>query len=372
MPRDCYEVLGVSKDAAEDDIKRAYRKLALQNHPDHNPDNPEAELRFKEAAEAYEILRDPESRARYDKFGYAGLGQGNGRNFGSAEDIFVHFGDIFGDMFGFNLGGGRRSGPRQSAGDDLRYNLNVSFRQAAKGAEITLNVPRKTTCDECEGSGAARGTTRETCRHCGGAGQVRNSQGFFQFVVPCQACRGAGHIISKPCPKCKGQGIVQEMRELSVRIPAGVDTGTRLRLRGEGEAGKNGGPFGDLYVFIQVEEDKVFRRQGQNLVLQREIDFVQAALGYELKVPGLDEELSLKIPEGTQSESVFKLAGQGLPYLGEKRQGDLLVKIIVRTPTNLTAKQKELLREFQGANDSKPLEKVKKLGRKLGKVMGML
>lgn len=219
--RDYYEVLGVARDASEDEIKRAYRKMALQNHPDHNPDNPEAEQRFKEAAEAYEVLRDPERRARYDQFGHAGVGNnGDFGGFGSAEDIFAHFGDIFGDMFGFSMGGGtRRGGPRPTAGADLRYNLNITFAQAARGAEITLNIPRMVTCGECHGSGAAPGTSRETCRQCGGSGQVRNSQGFFQFVVPCPTCHGEGYTISKPCPKCRGKGQVQETRELSVRIP---------------------------------------------------------------------------------------------------------------------------------------------------------
>ena len=312
--RDYYEVLGVARDASEDEIKRAYRKMALQNHPDHNPDNPEAEQRFKEAAEAYEVLRDPERRARYDQFGHAGVGNnGDFGGFGSAEDIFAHFGDIFGDMFGFSMGGGtRRGGPRPTAGADLRYNLNITFAQAARGAEITLNIPRMVTCGECHGSGAAPGTSRETCRQCGGSGQVRNSQGFFQFVVPCPTCHGEGYTISKPCPKCRGKGQVQETRELSVRVPAGVDTGTRLRLRNEGEAGTNGGPNGDLYVFISVDEDKTFRRQGQDLVLTREISFVKAALGHTITVPGLDGDLELKIAKGTQSGTVLRLPGKGL------------------------------------------------------------
>lgn len=371
--RDFYEVLGVARDASEDEIKRAYRKMALQNHPDHNPDNPEAEQRFKEAAEAYEILRDPDRRARYDKFGHAGLGNGSDfGGFGSTEDIFAHFGDIFGDMFGFSMGGGsRRSGPRATAGADLRYNLTISFVQAARGAEISLTIPRQATCDECKGSGAATGTSRETCRQCGGAGQVRNTQGFFQFVVPCPACHGEGYTIAKPCPRCRGKGQVQQMRDLSVRVPAGVDNGTRLRLRSEGESGSNGGPNGDLYVFITVEEDKVFRRQGQDLVLTREISFVQAALGHTLEVPGLDGPLELKIAKGTQSGSVLRLPGKGLPYLTQKRTGDLLVEVIVVTPTGLTEEQEKLLRNFQELVDGRPLEKVKKVARKIGKAMGI-
>ncbi|WP_418709287.1 molecular chaperone DnaJ, partial [Bilophila wadsworthia] len=358
--RDYYEVLGVARDASEDEIKRAYRKMALQNHPDHNPDNPEAEQRFKEAAEAYEVLRDPERRARYDQFGHAGVGNnGDFGGFGSAEDIFAHFGDIFGDMFGFSMGGGtRRGGPRPTAGADLRYNLNITFAQAARGAEITLNIPRMVTCGECHGSGAAPGTSRETCRQCGGSGQVRNSQGFFQFVVPCPTCHGEGYTISKPCPKCRGKGQVQETRELSVRIPAGVDTGTRLRLRNEGEAGTNGGPNGDLYVFISVDEDKTFRRQGQDLVLTREISFVKAALGHTITVPGLDGDLELKIAKGTQSGTVLRLPGKGLPYLNQKRNGDLLVEILVKTPTNLSARQEELLREFESSAEESIGDKI--------------
>lgn len=358
--RDYYEVLGVARDASEDEIKRAYRKMALQNHPDHNPDNPEAEQRFKEAAEAYEVLRDPERRVRYDQFGHAGVGNnGDFGGFGSAEDIFAHFGDIFGDMFGFSMGGGtRRGGPRPTAGADLRYNLNITFAQAARGAEITLNIPRMVTCGECHGSGAAPGTSRETCRQCGGSGQVRNSQGFFQFVVPCPTCHGEGYTISKPCPKCRGKGQVQETRELSVRIPAGVDTGTRLRLRNEGEAGTNGGPNGDLYVFISVDEDKTFRRQGQDLVLTREISFVKASLGHTITVPGLDGDLELKIAKGTQSGTVLRLPGKGLPYLNQKRNGDLLVEILVKTPTNLSARQEELLREFESSAEESIGDKI--------------
>lgn len=371
--RDFYEVLGVVRDASEDEIKRAYRKMALQNHPDHNPDNPEAEQRFKEAAEAYEILRDPDRRARYDKFGHAGIGNsGDFGGFGSTEDIFAHFGDIFGDMFGFSMGGSsRRSGPRATAGADLRYNLTVSFMQSAKGAEISLTIPRQAPCDECKGSGAADGTSRETCRQCGGAGQVRSTQGFFQFVVPCPVCHGEGYTIAKPCPRCRGKGQIQQVRDLSVRVPAGVDNGTRLRLRNEGESGTNGGPNGDLYVFITVEDDKVFRRQGQDLVLTREISFVQAALGHTLEVPGLEGSLELKVAKGTQSGSVLRLPGKGLPYLTQKRTGDLLVEILVVTPTGLTEEQEKLLRKFQELVDGHPLEKVKNVARKIGKAMGI-
>ncbi|WP_164561934.1 molecular chaperone DnaJ [Nitratidesulfovibrio vulgaris] len=372
--RDYYEVLGVARDASEDDIKRAYRKLALQYHPDRNPDDPEAEQKFKEAAEAYDVLRDGEKRARYDRFGHAGVGNGGGfgQGFSSNEDIFAHFSDIFGDLFGFaGAAGGRSRGPRPQAGSDLRYNLTISFRQAAKGDEVTLRLPKSVPCDECGGSGAAPGTRPETCRHCGGAGQIRQSQGFFQIAMPCPVCRGEGTVITSPCPKCKGSGQTQQVKELSVRIPAGVDTGNRLRLRGEGEPGIHGGPAGDLYVVISVEDDKTFRRQGQDLVVTREISFVQASLGDRIDVPTLDDDITLDIPAGTQSGEVFRLVDKGLPYLGHGHTGDLLVEIRVVTPTRLTKKQEELLREFALLDEEKPLEKVRKMARKIGKAMGM-
>lgn len=355
VQRDYYEVLGVSRDASEDEIKRAYRKLAFQNHPDRNPGNAEVEQRFREASEAYEVLRDPEKRARYDQFGHAGT-DGDFPGFGSVEDIFAHFGD----MFGFTMGSSRRGGPRPEPGADLRYNMKISFAQAARGDEITLTVPRHVPCDDCHGSGAAPGSSRETCRKCGGSGQVHNSQGFFQFVVPCPNCHGEGYVIPRPCPRCRGRGTVQKNREISVHIPAGVDTGMRLRLTGEGEAGSNGGPNGDLYVFIEVEEDHTFNRQGQDLVIRRKISFVQAALGCTLEVPGLNGPLELKIARGTQSGAVLRLPGQGLPYVRQNRTGDLLVEIIVVTPTNLSSRQEELLREFASCDEDSISEKLLK------------
>ncbi len=368
--RDYYEVLGVGRDASDDEIKKAYRKLAMQYHPDRNPDNAEAEDKFKEAAEAYDVLRDAEKRARYNQFGHAGVGNnGYGQGFSSSEDVFSHFSDIFGDLFGFagGAGGGRARGPRPQAGNDLRYNLSISFRQAAKGDEVTLRLPKRVTCTECDGTGAAKGSQAETCRHCNGQGQVRQSQGFFQIAVPCPVCRGEGKIIKNPCPKCKGRGETQEMRELQVRIPAGVDNGNRLRLRGEGEPGVNGGPHGDLYVVISVDDDKTFRRQEQDLIVTREISFVQAALGDRIQVPTLENDVDLEIPAGTQSGKVFRIADKGLPYLGHDYMGDLLVEVIVLTPTNLTSKQEELLREFSRLDDDKLSSKAKKFGKKLGK-----
>ncbi len=372
VQRDYYEILEVEKTASSDEIKRAYRQMALKYHPDRNPGDAEAEKRFKEAAEAYEVLRDADKRARYDRFGHAGMNGGGFGGFSSNEDIFSHFSDIFGDLFGFSMGGGtRRSGSRAQAGADLRYNLSISLRQAAKGDEINLKIPKRVTCPECKGNGAAPGTGPETCRHCGGAGQVRHSQGFFQIAMPCPSCNGAGQVIKNPCPRCKGAGRIQDTRELSVRVPPGVDTGNRLRLRGEGEPGLHGGPPGDLYVVLTVEDDKVFQRDGAHLLLVKEINMVQAALGDRIQVPGLDGPLDMDVPKGTQSGEVFRLGGEGLPVVNSNRKGDLLVEIKVLTPSRLSSRQEELLREFAAAEEDKPLNKAKKVIKKVGKAMGL-
>ncbi len=361
--RDYYEVLGVGRSASADEIKSAYRKLALQYHPDRNPDNPEAEDKFKEAAEAYEVLSDSSKRTQYDRFGHAGVnGQGFGDHFHSTEDVFSAFGDIFGDFFGFSAAAGGRRRPR--AGSDLRYNLNVSFRDAAKGTEVELNIPKKETCPDCSGSGSAPGHSAETCQHCRGQGQVTQSQGFFRISVPCPVCRGEGRVVTHPCARCRGQSIVQVNKNLKVRIPAGVDNGSRLRLRGEGEPGEFGGPHGDLYVVIYVDDDKVFTRRGQDLVLVADISIVQAILGAKIEVPTLDEPVTLEIPKGTQSGKILRIKGMGLPHLGSTQKGDLLVEVSVRIPTNVTMTQEDLLREFEKLEDNRPLNKVKDFFKK--------
>ena len=366
--RDYYEVLGVNKDASPDEIKKAYRTLAMKYHPDRNPDDPEAEAMFKEAAESYEVLRDTEKRAKYDRFGHAGMSNNGFDGFHSNDDIFSAFGDIFGDIFGF---GGGSQGPRPQAGADLRYNLTVSFRDAARGMEAKLNIPKKETCDQCSGSGAEPGTSAERCQHCNGQGQVYQTQSFFRIAVACPVCHGRGEIIAHPCSKCRGRGVVSINKELKVRIPAGVDNGSRLRLRGEGEPGENGGPSGDLYVVIYVEEDKVFKRQDQDLIISTEITFVQAALGVRIDIPTLDDPVPMDIPRGTQSGTVLRLKGMGIPYLNTNHNGDLLVEVKVITPARLSKRQEELLREFEQLDKDKPMEKVKGFFRKKAKkVMG--
>lgn len=371
--RDYYDVLGVDRGASQDEIKSSYRKLAFKYHPDRNQDDPDAESKFKEAAEAYEILGNDEKRQTYDRFGHEGV-SGNGfSGFSSNEDIFGAFSDIFGEVFGFSAAGGRASN-RPRAGSDLRYNLEISFREAAKGAEVGIQIPVEATCETCDGSGAAPGTTPETCAQCGGTGNIQQSQGFFRISAPCPQCRGAGKIISDPCDDCLGRGRVIKDKDLNVRIPAGVDNNSRLRLRGEGEAGINGGPPGDLYVVIRVTPDDVFERQGQNLIISREISMVEASIGHRLEVPTLDDPVNLDIPGGTQSGEVFRLRGLGMPHLGSAHNGDLLVEIKVKTPTRLTDRQKELLKEFaeiEAVESGKLKNKAKDFFKKAkDKVMG--
>lgn len=369
--RDYYEVLEVSREADHEEIRSAYRRLALKYHPDRNPDNPEAEDKFKEAAEAYDILRDKEKRARYDRFGHAGVGANGSGGFHSADDVFSHFGDIFGDLFGFSMGarGAGRNRPRR--GSDLRYNMTVSFRQAAKGDTITINIPRQEVCSECSGSGCAKGTNKESCPQCDGTGQIHRSQGFFQLSVPCAACAGTGEYNPHPCPRCQGEGFVEAYRELAVNVPAGVDTGNRLRLREEGEPGINGGPAGDLYVVIRVEPDKTFEREGQDLVYKTDISITQASLGAKIEVPTLDDPITVEIPKGTQSGKVFSIPGKGIPFPNRDISGDLLVQVRVLIPTRLSSRQKELLEEFAELETKKPISKAKKVFKKVGKAMGI-
>ncbi len=357
-----YEILGVEKNATEEELKKSYRALAMKYHPDRNPGDAEAEEKFKEAAEAYDVLRDPERRANYDRYGTADPFGNGGRGFNSSDDIFSSFGDIFGDLFGF---GARSSGPRPQRGSDLRYNLTLSFRDAAKGVQESLEIPRTIPCKECDGTGAQRGTSAEVCPHCRGIGQLRQQSGFFQIAVPCSFCGGRGKIIKSPCAKCRGKGIEQEVRNLDVKIPAGVYSGARMRLRGEGELGSNGGPNGDLYVVITVEDDKVFERQNQELIYRLEVSFVQATLGAKVKIPTLAENIDFEIPAGTQPATVLAVQGKGLPYPNdEKRVGDLLIQVNVVIPTDISKEQAELLRKFENLgkqHDQKITTKMKKL-----------
>ncbi len=343
--RDYYEVLGVAKGASMDEIKKAYRKLARQYHPDANPDDPNAEARFKELSEAYMVLSDQEKRSNYDHYGHAGV---DGQGFGGVNGFgdFGGLGDIF-DMF-FGGGGRRRSGPEK--GSDIRSDLEITLKEAAFGLEREIKVPRTETCSTCGGSGAAAGTKPSTCSACNGTGQVQFAQNtpFGRIVQShtCDRCRGTGRIIEKPCPTCRGTGQSRRTRSISVKIPAGVDNGSRLRVGGEGEAGLRGGPRGDLYVYIHVKPDRVFKREGDDLICEMPISFVQAALGDELEIPTLEGNAKLKIPEGTQSGTVFRMRGKGVPNVSGYSRGDQHVVVRVVTPTKLSDKQKTLLKEF--------------------------
>ncbi len=343
--RDYYEVLGVSKSASADEIKKAYRRLAMKYHPDRNKDDAGSESKFKEAKEAYEVLRDSDKRAAYDRFGHDGLrGAGMGGPGGfSAEGFSDIFGDVFGDIFG---GGGRRGGPQVFRGADLGYELRLDLERAVRGDTVTIDVPSQVACEVCDGSGARKGTKPTQCSTCSGAGQVRMQQGFFSIQQTCPACKGAGTMISDPCENCHGRGRVRKTRTLSVKVPAGVDDGDRIRLSGEGEAGRNGGPPGDLYVEIRVNPHKIFVREGADLSCEVPISFSTAALGGEVELPTLDGNVSLKVPGGTQSGKVFRLRGKGVTTVRDPRKGDLFARVAVETPVNLTNEQKELLKKF--------------------------
>jgi molecular chaperone DnaJ len=343
--QDYYELLGISRSASADDVKKAYRKLARQCHPDANPDDPNAEGRFKEISEAYMVLSDPEKRSNYDRFGHAGA---DGQGFGGFEGFgdFGGLGDIF-EMF-FGAGGRRRSGPEK--GSDIRADLELTLKEAAFGLERELKVPRTEPCSTCDGSGAAAGTKPATCGTCNGAGQVQYAQNtpFGRIVQTrsCDRCRGTGKMIEKPCPTCRGTGQIRKTRGIKVKVPPGVDSGSRLRVSGEGEAGTRGGPRGDLYVYIHVQAHKIFKREGDDLICEMPISFVQAALGDEVEVPTLEGGAKLKIPEGTQSGTVFRMKGKGVPNVSGHGRGDQHVVVKLVTPTKLSEKQKTLLKDF--------------------------
>lgn len=342
--RDYYEVLGVERDAAEKDIKKAYRRVAMKFHPDRNQGNAEAEEKFKEASEAYEVLCDTQKRSAYDQFGHDAVsGNGGGGGFGGGANFSDIFGDVFGDIFGG--GGGGRRGPVR--GSDLRYNLDVDLEQAVKGTEVKIRIPTLVSCGTCDGSGAKKGSSPVTCTTCGGVGQVRMQQGFFSVQQTCPNCRGKGKMIADPCGSCHGQGRVEETKTLSVKVPPGVDTGDRIRLSGEGEAGPDGGPAGDLFVQINVREHNIFERDGKHLYCEVPISFIDAALGGELEVPTLDGRVKLKIPEETQTGKLFRLRGKGVTPVRGGSTGDLLCRVVVETPSSLTKRQKELFRELQ-------------------------
>lgn len=362
--RDYYEVLGVPRGATEEELKKAYRRLAIKYHPDKNQGDAQAEERFKELSEAYQVLSQVELRARYDRFGHAGLGAGAsagaGQGFPGFEDLFDMFG--FGDIFGGRAGGGRRAGPRR--GSDLRYDVDITLEEAARGFKTKIRVPRLETCETCSGSGAAEGSSPTRCPTCQGNGQVRHQQGFFSVSRTCSHCRGTGRVIRDVCRKCQGEGRVQREKMLEIKMPPGVDTGSRLRVAGEGEAGEMGGPRGDLYVMVQVKEHETFERRDANLYCTIPVSFTQAALGAEMTVPTLDGEEQLRIAEGTQTGSVFRLRSKGMPVLNGRGRGDLYVAINIITPTNLSREQRRLLDELskleENADDDRGImDKVK-------------
>lgn len=343
--RDYYEVLGVSKDASERDIKKAYKRLAMKCHPDRNPGDEEAAEQFKELSEAYEVLSDDQKKQAYDQYGHAAFDQsrgGGGAGFGGADFSDI-FGDVFGDIFGGRRGGG---GPRAQRGSDLRYNMELSLEDAVRGKSVEIKVPTLAECEPCDGTGAKPGSKPTNCPTCHGSGQVQMRQGFFAVQQTCPTCSGRGKIISDPCSSCSGQGRIQKTKTLSVKIPAGVDTGDRIRLSGEGEAGEMGAPAGDLYVQVHVKEHPIFERDANNLYCEVPMSFTTAALGGELEVPTLDGKVKLKIPAETQTGRMFRLRGKGVKSVRGGQVGDLLCKAVIETPVKLSDKQKDLLRQL--------------------------
>jgi len=353
--KDYYDLLGVDRNVSEDEIKKAYRRLALKYHPDRNPGDKQAEEKFKEVSEAYQVLSDSQKRAQYDQFGHAAFGDGG--PFAGGFDFTAGFEDVFGDIFGEFFGGTSRRRTR-ARGEDLRYNLTVTFEEAVSGTEKKIKIPRQGPCETCHGNGAKAGSTPQTCPTCRGRGQVSFQQGFFSVSRTCNQCYGHGTIIKDPCTTCSGVGRVRKLHTLSIKIPAGVDTGSRLKLRNEGE-GTPGGVPGDLYVVIQVEPHLIFVRDNLDIICDVPISFVQAALGAEIDVPTLDGKVKMKVPAGTQSGKVFRMKGKGVKDVQGYQQGDQHVRVVVETPTHLTARQKELLKEFavNGGEDVNPLSK---------------
>ena len=355
--QDYYELLGVSKSADEKEIKRAYKKLAMQYHPDRTQGDKEKEEKFKEIQEAYEVLSDKQKRANYDQYGHAAFEQGfgaGGGGFGGAD-----FGDIFGDMFGDIFGGGGRGHQRVVRGDDLRYDLEITLEEAVKGTTKDIKIHTLVPCETCHGSGAEAGSKVETCPHCHGSGRLRRQQGFFVTEQPCHFCHGTGKKIEKPCKTCHGDGRVNKPKNLSVKIPAGVDTGNQLRLSGEGAAGENGAPAGDLYVVIHVKEHHIFERDGSNLYCEVPISFTMAALGGEIEVPTLDGRVKLKIPEETQTGKLFRMRGKGVTSSRSGYAGDLICRIVVETPVKLNEEQKELLRKLEESLEGQTKQRPK-------------
>lgn len=365
--RDYYEILGITKGTSKEDIKKAYRKLAMQYHPDRNPDNPSAEAKFKEASEAAEVLLDDQKRARYDQFGHAGMGQGAG-GFGGAGGFngdFGDLGDIFGDIFGEMMGGrGRRGGgggrrSRARMGEDLQAEMEISFEEAAFGVEKELHIQKAVTCGDCEGTGAKKGSTPTTCDMCHGHGEVRRQQGFFTIAQTCPKCQGSGQMVKEPCPTCHGQGRSRKRETLSVKVPAGIDEGQRLKLSGQGDGGAFGGPAGDLYVLIHIKEHELFKREEFDVVCDVPISFSQAALGAEIEVPTLSGRVSVKIPAGTQAGKKMRLKNKGIARLGGYGFGDQIIAVHVETPSKLSAEQREIFTRLAALEqpNSNPMSK---------------
>jgi len=372
--RDFYEILGIAKTATVDEIKSSYRKAAMQWHPDRNPENKaEAEVNFRECTEAYSVLSDQEKRQLYDTYGHAGLSNaGGGVDFNGT--IFQDFHDIFGDFFGFEdiLGGSRRGRTRAQRGADLRYDMTLTFEEASNGVSTKIKLPKQELCAACRGTGAKAGTGVTTCQTCAGRGQLAYQQGFFTITRTCPACQGAGQIIKERCPECRGQGRMERDKTIDLRIPAGVDTGTRLRVPGEGEAGANGGPSGDLYVVLEVKEHPFFERRGADLYCTIPVSIAQAALGTDLPVPGLNGEERLKIPEGTQSGAVFRIKGHALPDPRGGGKGDLYYHVRVLTPTKLTREQRKIMEQLDATLkvDNKPADRNSTLFDKVKDIFG--